>query len=59
MVNFRHINKAMKPLTVVLNRNSKYEIITSTNEIVEIVENVINEWTLKEDAEYIKNNLIK
>lgn len=54
MINFKHINKAMKPLKIIYNENNKYEIRTKCNEHVEIVENVINEWTLKEDAKYIK-----
>ena len=59
MINFRHINKAMNPLIVVYNSNLLYEIRTKTNELVEIAENVHNQWTLKEDAEYIKNLIIK
>lgn len=59
MVYFKHINKAMLPLVIVYNENCKYEIQTSTNERVEIAENVINEWTNKEDALYIKKLITK
>lgn len=59
MVYFKHINKAMLPLIIVYNENCKYEIQTSTNERVEIAENVINEWTNKEDAIYIKKLITK
>jgi aminoglycoside/choline kinase family phosphotransferase len=51
MIYFKHINKAMLPLKIAYNENCKYEIQTFNNDVVEIAENVANEWTNKEDVE--------